>query len=37
MGTIYSILKHYLQIDTHLADNAIRKLIEKMEREGLAV
>jgi integrase len=35
--TINKILKHYLLIDEHLADNAIRKLVERMEREGLAV
>lgn len=36
-GSIYSILKHYLAMDEHLADNAVRKLIEYMEREGYAV
>lgn len=36
-ASIYSILKHYLAMDEHLADNAVRKLIEYMEREGYAV
>lgn len=37
MASIYAILKHYLLIDKHLADNAIRKLMDRMKQEGLAV
>jgi integrase len=37
MKSIYTILKHYLALDAHLADNAVKKLVEWMEREGLAV
>lgn len=37
LGSIYEILKHYLQIDGTLADNAIRKLRARMEQEGLAL
>jgi integrase len=37
MKSIYSILKHYLQIDEKLADSAIGKLLDYMDREGLAV
>lgn len=37
LKSIYTILKHYLALDAHLADNAVRKLVEWMEREGLAV
>jgi hypothetical protein len=36
-ASIYTILKHYLALDAELADNAVRKLVEYMEREGLAV
>lgn len=36
-ASIYSILKHYLALDEHLADNAVAKLVDYMEREGLAV
>lgn len=37
LASIYSILKHYLALDAHLADNAVQKLVDYMEREGLAV
>lgn len=37
LSSVYAILKHYLQIDKHLADNAIRKLMLRMEAEGLAI
>lgn len=37
LKTIYDILKHYLALDAHLADNAVKKLVAYMEREGLAV
>lgn len=37
LGSIYSILKHYLALDGHLADNAVAKLVDYMEREGMAV
>ena len=37
LKSIYQILKHYLSIDEKLADNAIRKLLDYMEREGMAV
>jgi hypothetical protein len=36
-ASIYTILKHYLALDAELADNAVRKLVDYMEREGLAV
>ncbi len=36
-ASIYTILKHYLALDAELADNAVKKLVEYMEREGLAV
>jgi len=37
MRSVYDILKHYLALDAHLADNAVRKLVEYMEREKLVV
>lgn len=37
LKSIYSILKHYLSLDEHLADNAVRKLVGYMESQGLAV
>lgn len=37
LRSIHSILKHYLALDEHLADNAVAKLVDYMEREGLAV
>jgi integrase len=37
LASIYTILKHYLALDAELADNAVRKLVDYMEREGLAV
>lgn len=37
MASIYSILKHYLALDAELADNAVNKLVDYMEREGMAV
>jgi integrase len=37
LASIYSILKHYLALDAELADNAVKKLVDYMEREGLAV
>ncbi|MBP1296652.1 hypothetical protein [Bradyrhizobium elkanii] len=37
LKSIYTILKHYLALDAHLADNAVRKLVDWMEREGLTV
>ncbi|OKO67651.1 hypothetical protein AC629_42600 [Bradyrhizobium sp. NAS80.1] len=37
LASIYQILKHYLALDGELADNAVKKLVEWMEREGLAV
>lgn len=36
-ASIYTILKHYLSLDGHLADNAVAKLVDYMEREGMAV
>lgn len=35
LRSIHTILKHYLQIDEHLADSAVAKLVAHMEREGL--
>ncbi|WP_398473375.1 hypothetical protein [Tardiphaga sp.] len=37
LKSIYDILKHYLALDGHLADSAVRKLVDYMEREGMAV
>lgn len=37
LTSIYTILKHYLSLDWHLADNAVRKLVDYMEKEGMAV
>jgi integrase len=37
LASIYAILKHYLALDAEMADEAVRKLVEYMEREGLAV
>lgn len=37
LASIYSILKHYLALDAELADNAVKKLVDYMEREGMAV
>jgi integrase len=37
LASIYAILKHYLALDAELADNAVKKLVDYMEREGLAV
>lgn len=37
LASIYRILKHYLALDAELADEAVRKLVDWMEREGLAV
>ena len=37
LASIYRILKHYLALDAELADNAVKKLVDWMEREGLAV
>lgn len=37
LRSVYTILKHYLALDAHLADNAVRKLVEYMEREKLVV
>ncbi|KIZ39066.1 MULTISPECIES: hypothetical protein [Rhodopseudomonas] len=37
LASIYGILKHYLALDGELADNAVKKLVDYMEREGLAV
>lgn len=37
LKSVYTILKHYLALDGHLADNAVAKLVDYMEREGMAV
>jgi transposase len=37
LASIYTILKHYLALDAELADNAVKKLVDYMERERLAV
>jgi hypothetical protein len=37
LASIYAILKHCQALDAELADNAVRKLVDYMEREGLAV
>lgn len=37
LASIHSILKHYLALDGHLADNAVNKLVDWMAREGMAV
>jgi hypothetical protein len=36
-GSILTILKHYLALDAHLADNAVRKLVDYMEQLGVTV
>jgi integrase len=37
LASIYQVLKHYLALDAEMADNAVQKLVDWMEREGLAV
>lgn len=37
MRSIYTILKHYLALDEHLADAAVAKLVAWMEKTGVAV
>lgn len=37
LRSIYDILRHYLALDAHLADNAVAKLVDYMEREKLVV
>lgn len=37
LKSIHTILKHYLDLDEHIADNAIRKLVALCEQEGIAV
>jgi hypothetical protein len=37
LRSIYSILKHYLALDAHLADSAVAKLIKWMDEQGIAV
>jgi integrase len=37
LRSVYSILRHYLSLDEHLADAAVAKLVAWMEPEGIAV
>lgn len=37
LKSIYDILKHYLALDGEMADNAVKKLVDYMQREGFAV